>query len=348
MNKDGTIRHWAIKYELLERIGGCRCVSCGCDKIWLLQFHHKDPSTKEYTISAQTKYSIMLKEVYKCVAVCANCHTELHYPNGISEAPGPKTEALNILGKYKCSKCGYDRCMAALDFHHKDGSTKYKNINKMINRWASVKKISNKVKEELLKCDVLCKNCHTEEHVDVKFIIDNINKITAKRSNLVEINGKIDEGPIASLLKDGKTITEIVVISGLSKSTVGTISRRLGYGKAASELSANKEKILLLHSQGMTVLQIHAETKHSKDVIKKIIKGVGLETNKLIDPRASQRKFELTREKAEELLKTMNYREIGELYGVTWAAARKRILKLKLKSNGSRFEKHKTDNSENN
>lgn len=57
-----------------------------------------------------------------------------------------------------CSKCRYNKCLAALDFHHKDPSTKDFEIGR--------KKLLgfDKLKPELDKCILLCRNCHAEEH----------------------------------------------------------------------------------------------------------------------------------------------------------------------------------------
>jgi len=58
----------------------------------------------------------------------------------------------------KCQKCDYDRCYASLDFHHRDPTQKDGVWNKFKGRsWA-------KIKKELDKCDLLCANCHREEH----------------------------------------------------------------------------------------------------------------------------------------------------------------------------------------
>lgn len=59
----------------------------------------------------------------------------------------------------KCERCGYDKCIAALDFHHrnpneKDFAISDKNIKL---NWEDIKK-------ELDKCELLCSNCHREEH----------------------------------------------------------------------------------------------------------------------------------------------------------------------------------------
>lgn len=59
------------------------CAKCGCDKFYLLEFHHKDPSKKEFTISDSTraKFETIKPELDKCIVLCANCHREFHYLN---------------------------------------------------------------------------------------------------------------------------------------------------------------------------------------------------------------------------------------------------------------------------
>lgn len=58
----------------------------------------------------------------------------------------------------KCKVCGYNKCMAALEFHHKDPSVKEYGINNSLTLSMS------KLIPELDKCDLLCANCHREEH----------------------------------------------------------------------------------------------------------------------------------------------------------------------------------------
>lgn len=57
----------------------------------------------------------------------------------------------------KCIICGYNKCVAALDFHHIDPTTKSFGISVTGNTrsW-------EKVKQELDKCALLCSNCHRE------------------------------------------------------------------------------------------------------------------------------------------------------------------------------------------
>ena len=58
-----------------------------------------------------------------------------------------------------CIVCGYNRCPAALDFHHVDESTKLFAISN-----AGICRAWLKVKSELDKCVLLCNRCHMEHH----------------------------------------------------------------------------------------------------------------------------------------------------------------------------------------
>ena len=58
----------------------------------------------------------------------------------------------------KCQQCNYNKCIAALVFHHRDPLTKLFSIGDGNTRnW-------NIIKKELDKCDLLCSNCHAEKH----------------------------------------------------------------------------------------------------------------------------------------------------------------------------------------
>lgn len=67
------------KIKLVDYKGGC-CERCGYSKsIAVLQFHHTDPSEKDFTISGRSySFERLKKEVDKCILVCANCHLEIH------------------------------------------------------------------------------------------------------------------------------------------------------------------------------------------------------------------------------------------------------------------------------
>lgn len=55
------------------------CADCGCSNWLLLQFDHRDPKSKEFSISAICNNYVggltsLIKEIAKCDVVCANCH----------------------------------------------------------------------------------------------------------------------------------------------------------------------------------------------------------------------------------------------------------------------------------
>lgn len=57
----------------------------------------------------------------------------------------------------KCQKCGYNKCNAALAFHHQDPTQKEFNFGRGFLSFERFKK-------ELDKCILLCANCHAEIH----------------------------------------------------------------------------------------------------------------------------------------------------------------------------------------
>lgn len=61
-------------------------------------------------------------------------------------------------GHLSCSKCGYDKCLAALELHHTDPETKEYQVSTMRNY------SEKKIKSELAKCEIVCANCHREIH----------------------------------------------------------------------------------------------------------------------------------------------------------------------------------------
>lgn len=77
-------RETGLKKCLVEYKGG-RCERCGyCKNYAVLQFHHRDPTQKEFTISDYkiSDFNDDIKdELDKCVLLCANCHGETHYPH---------------------------------------------------------------------------------------------------------------------------------------------------------------------------------------------------------------------------------------------------------------------------
>ena len=86
--------------------------------------------------------------------MCRKC---LKKVNGVDRWRRNKKVAVAYKGG-KCEMCGYDKCMGALDFHHRDPATKDPQWRKLRCRHP------DNIKEELDKCTLVCKNCHAEIH----------------------------------------------------------------------------------------------------------------------------------------------------------------------------------------
>jgi transposase len=72
-------RRRRVKQTLVAEAGG-RCQICGYSRcLAALQFHHLDPSAKEFSVSRRGAHSIaeLRAEVHKCVLLCSNCHAEV-------------------------------------------------------------------------------------------------------------------------------------------------------------------------------------------------------------------------------------------------------------------------------
>jgi ribosomal protein L44E len=67
-----------------------------------------------------------------------------------------KIELVTAVGS-RCIDCGYDNCLGAMDFHHRDPGTKdfgLGHFNGSLERLTA----------EAAKCDLLCANCHRKRH----------------------------------------------------------------------------------------------------------------------------------------------------------------------------------------
>ena len=75
-----SARRKHVKQAMVERAGGA-CALCGYDRsVAALQFHHLDPSIKEFALSERGLTRAIKRvqaEADKCVLLCANCHAEV-------------------------------------------------------------------------------------------------------------------------------------------------------------------------------------------------------------------------------------------------------------------------------
>lgn len=80
-NTQAIIRQKDLKQKCLDYKGN-KCIVCNYNNYsGALEFHHIDPSQKDFTISHLKSYSfndLVKNELDKCALLCANCHREVH------------------------------------------------------------------------------------------------------------------------------------------------------------------------------------------------------------------------------------------------------------------------------
>jgi len=115
-----------------------------------------------------------IKEYYKSIKSknCSICGVELENSNKNHgwckdcKSKKQKEHRLHIKQRcvdYKggeCQICGYNKCLAALEFHHIESHDK----DFTISFASSSLKNMEEIKKELDKCILLCANCHRESH----------------------------------------------------------------------------------------------------------------------------------------------------------------------------------------
>lgn len=144
--------------QIVERLG----VPQSTLRWWLNKHHLK---TRHNRYNRKDEHS-----QYKCVCgennkdnffpskkfICKVCHSR--YTKNLYT--GKKIRAVEFLGG-KCLCCGYNKCMASLDFHHVDSSEKQAEGSNM-RHWSW-----ERILGELKKCVLVCRNCHGEIHAGV-------------------------------------------------------------------------------------------------------------------------------------------------------------------------------------
>lgn len=83
----------------------------------------------------------------------------------------------------KCELCGYNKYTGALDFHHIDPLLKNFDLGGV-----GIQKSWDKLKIELDKCQLLCRNCHFEIHNQMDIIRISKNKREPTKYNRKEIH----------------------------------------------------------------------------------------------------------------------------------------------------------------
>ena len=97
--------------------------------------------------------------------------------------------AIDLMGG-KCSRCGYQKCQEALEFHHFDSAQKDFGISERgyTRSW-------KKVREELKKCILVCANCHRELHASMQLSVERRTETAGEFREACPERAKRVEGP---------------------------------------------------------------------------------------------------------------------------------------------------------
>jgi hypothetical protein len=187
------IRREEIKTWYRQYRAAIRCIRCGENDPACLQFHHRNRGEKKINIATYvfqaSNLEKFIQELNKCDVLCANCHLVEHWQErddsaDILEYTQLQQQLIDTRGwrarvriirrihqldgviwfnRYKrtlaCNFCGVSH-PACLQFHHRDGSDKYKEVGNLVYHVTNI----DKLKREIDKCEVLCANCHAKHH----------------------------------------------------------------------------------------------------------------------------------------------------------------------------------------
>lgn len=118
-----------------------------------------------------------------------------------------------LLLKYhggSCSKCGYNKNISALDFHHIKDKLFQLDLRNLSNRTFS------SLFKESLKCEVLCANCHRENHYpDMETAnVYSIVGVSLEKSNDAKWMNSMKPLNMATLSQTESTLSEGAETSG--------------------------------------------------------------------------------------------------------------------------------------
>lgn len=105
---------------------------------------------RECPTHGSTEFALRYDGKYRCKKCSAESVTKRRQKT--------KEELVNYKGG-KCEICGYDKCIAALEFHHINPEEKEFGIGR-----SGVTRSLKILKKEIDKCMLLCSNCHKEIH----------------------------------------------------------------------------------------------------------------------------------------------------------------------------------------
>ena len=185
---------------------------------------------KEVVIVKCERHGETEHAVYNGKLKCKKCMVEYDY----QKRHRIKEKLVEYKGG-KCELCGYNKCLNALDFHHKNPVEKEFALNT-----ANYNKSLDTLKKEVDKCILVCSNCHREIHFNENekrrgdFIYNNLNRAKAI--------AKLDLNDVLKDYDDGLTQLEISIKYNVSLSTVRRFFQQNNLVK--KQFSCDKESLL--------------------------------------------------------------------------------------------------------
>jgi hypothetical protein len=168
------------------------CLDCDVSDLAVLEFDHRDPTEKRYTLSKMCSlagsWAAIAREIAKCDVVCANCHRRrtarqfgwrkllglealvlptlpkrgtLDYErikstrSRLARRHRNWTHVYQYLREHPCELCG-EADPVVLDFDHLRTKTREVTLIAAFGGWEDLL-------AEIAKCRVLCANCHRRE-----------------------------------------------------------------------------------------------------------------------------------------------------------------------------------------
>jgi transposase-like protein len=159
-----TVRHWVKTYGLetrrVERVRTGKAARA--DGLAIVQMRCERHGATDFWLEGRGAYR------------CMRCRVE-----SVARRRRKVRDTLIAEAGGRCAICSYDRCPAALHFHHLDPATKRFNI-----RGGRTPALS-RLREEAEKCVLLCSNCHAEVEAGVTAVPAKVSgiKVGADRTN---------------------------------------------------------------------------------------------------------------------------------------------------------------------
>lgn len=168
-------------YNEIKKLLSCTksVISYYCKNAKLENYNFLKPPSKEeidmfQKVYNETQSSVKVSEItgwskptiLKYIIVKQKKTKEEKRKNNVEQVIDWRKKNKKKLIDYKggcCEICKYDKCIEALEFHHKNPLEKDFGIS-------GVTKSFDKMKKEVDKCILVCANCHREIHEELKLI----------------------------------------------------------------------------------------------------------------------------------------------------------------------------------